>query len=176
MFAVAVLYPQSCMFGDFNEILEMHEKEGGALRWERQIDAFRAALGVCECRDLGYRGNIFTWQRGKSMDTVVRERLDRFVADNNWCNMFPYAEVIHFPICYSDHGAFLLKFGERPEKRQHGRLFWFEALWLSNDDCGRVMADAWKFGENVSVNAKIQQVATSLASWASKTCGPSGTT
>lgn len=29
------------------------------------------------------------------METLVRERLDRFVADNSWCNMFSYAEVIY---------------------------------------------------------------------------------
>lgn len=51
------------MFGDFNEILGMNEKEGGAVRGERQIDAFRAAIEDCGCRDLGYRGNVFTWQR-----------------------------------------------------------------------------------------------------------------
>ncbi|XP_048494301.1 uncharacterized protein LOC125494664 [Beta vulgaris subsp. vulgaris] len=105
------------------------------------------------------------------MDTVVRERLDRFVADINWCNMFPYAEVIHFPICYSDHGGILLKFGERPEQSQNGRLFRFEALWLSNDDCGKVVADVWKAVGNDSVRAKITKVAQSLTSWASKTFG-----
>ncbi|XP_057251804.1 uncharacterized protein LOC125498516 [Beta vulgaris subsp. vulgaris] len=131
------------LFGDFNEILGMHEKEGGAIRGERQIDAFREAVEECGCRDLGYRGNIFTWQRGKSIDTVIRERLDRCMADINWCNLFPYAEVIHFPICQSDHGAILLKFGDKPERRQQGKLFRFEALWLSSEDCSKVFGDVW---------------------------------
>lgn len=107
------------------------------MRGERQLDAFgEEALEVCGCRDLGFRGNVFTSQRGNSMDTLVRERLDRFIADNNWCSKFPYAEVIHFPICHSDHAAILLKFGDQLEKRMNGKLFRFEALWLSSDKCG----------------------------------------
>lgn len=52
------------MFGDFNETLGMNEKDVGAMRGERQINAFQEAIEDCVCRDLGYRGNIFTWQRG----------------------------------------------------------------------------------------------------------------
>lgn len=49
------------MFGDFNEILGLQEKEGGAVHGERQLEAFRKALEDCESRDLGYKGNTFTW-------------------------------------------------------------------------------------------------------------------
>ncbi|XP_056688734.1 uncharacterized protein [Spinacia oleracea] len=126
------------MFGDFNEIMGMHEKEGGAVRGERQLDAFREAIEACDCRDLGYKGNIFTWKRGTSMETMVRERLDRYIADTQWCSMFPYSEVIHFPICHSNHAAILLKFGDKEEKKKNGKLFRFEAMWLSRNECGAV--------------------------------------
>lgn len=76
------------MFGDFNEILGGQEKEGGVIQGERQIDAFRDAIEICGCQDLGYSGSTFTWQWGLTIDTLVRERLDRFLADNRWCTMF----------------------------------------------------------------------------------------
>lgn len=72
--------------------------------------------------------------------------LDRCIADNNWCNMFPYVEVIHFPICHSDNGVMLLKYGERSDKRHQGRLFRFEAIWLFSDNCNKVESDAWLVG------------------------------
>ncbi|XP_074306558.1 uncharacterized protein LOC141641810 [Silene latifolia] len=53
------------LFGDFNEILSAREKEGGAIREERQMDAFRSALDDCDLQDLGFIGNIYTWQRGR---------------------------------------------------------------------------------------------------------------
>ncbi|KAL2929580.1 Thymidylate kinase [Bienertia sinuspersici] len=89
------------IFGDFNEITSLAEKEGGAIRSERQMDSFRKAIDDCCLRDLGYKGSIFTW-------TCVRERLDRFFADDGWCNIYPFYEVIHFPIYKSDHALICL--------------------------------------------------------------------
>lgn len=49
------------MFGDFNEILSCTEKEGGSLRADRDMDAFRSCLDDCGLQDLGFRGSAFTW-------------------------------------------------------------------------------------------------------------------
>uniref|UniRef100_A0A803N9H2 Exo_endo_phos domain-containing protein n=1 Tax=Chenopodium quinoa TaxID=63459 RepID=A0A803N9H2_CHEQI len=134
------------MFGDFNEILGMHEKEGGAVRGERQIDAFREALVVCECKDLGFKGNIYTWQRGTSEETLAHERLDRYIACVGWCSIFH-------------------------TWRKNDKLFQFEALWLSNAECGNVVSDVWCVGVNESVPTRIAWVEESLTSWAEKTFG-----
>ena len=48
------------MFGDFNEITSLSEKEGGAPRCERLMDSFREAMDTCALRDLGFKGSIFT--------------------------------------------------------------------------------------------------------------------
>ena len=62
--------------GDFNEILFHHEKEGGRVRSQSQLQAFQTTLMDCELADIGYLGDVFTWQRGR-----IRERLDRGVAN-----------------------------------------------------------------------------------------------
>jgi hypothetical protein len=62
------------IIGDFNEILYSWEKEGGAPRANRYMKSFQDCLSDCGLEDLGYIGDIFTWQRGK-----IRERLDRDV-------------------------------------------------------------------------------------------------
>ena len=46
-------------FGDFNEILALHEKEGGAHRNERDICAFRSCIDDCNLVDSGFRGSCF---------------------------------------------------------------------------------------------------------------------
>lgn len=45
---------------DFNEILYSFEKEGGALRDERRMMAFREVLEDCELQDMGFMGSNFT--------------------------------------------------------------------------------------------------------------------
>jgi len=85
-------------FGDFNEILFHHEKEGGRARPQGHIQAFQDALADCGLADIGYTGDIFTWQRGK-----IRERLDRGVANPEWNIMFPNARLVNGEMVKSDH-------------------------------------------------------------------------
>jgi hypothetical protein len=84
--------------GDFNEILYNEEKEGGRPRTQRQLQAFHDALNTCQLSDMGYEGDMFTWQRGR-----VRERLDRAVANAEWRQMFPNARVVNCEMLKSDH-------------------------------------------------------------------------
>ncbi|XP_021722855.1 uncharacterized protein LOC110690338 [Chenopodium quinoa] len=132
------------MFGDFNEIVSNNEKEGGMTRRESLMGAFRGAIDDCELCDLGYWGSIFTWKRGTDPTTFVRERLDQFLGDNNWCSLFPYYEVRHFPIYHSDHAPILLTASDHPEDGRRSKQFKFEALWLSSDECGKVVEKSWK--------------------------------
>ncbi|XP_010694404.1 uncharacterized protein LOC104907208 [Beta vulgaris subsp. vulgaris] len=159
------------VFGDFNEITSLNEKFGGAIRGENHMDAFRNTIDDCELRDLGYKGSVFTWQRGNSMATLVKERLDRFLANNGWMAMFPYSEVIHFPIYKSDHAPILLKFGKDKTRYKKGKLFRFEALWLSKEECAEVVAKAWKDWGSDAITVRVAGVAASLSKWAHTTFG-----
>lgn len=67
-------------FGDFNEIIYASEKDGGANRRDCMIDAFREAVELCDIHDLGFHGSSFTWRCGNDLNTIIRERLDRFLA------------------------------------------------------------------------------------------------
>ncbi|CAL9021651.1 unnamed protein product [Prunus brigantina] len=82
--------PWVCI-GDFNEILAAHEKLGGAVRNERQMQNFRQAIDSCGLKDLGYRGPKFTWWRNGPED--IRVRLDRGLATWEWCTLFPQAKI-----------------------------------------------------------------------------------
>lgn len=49
--------------------------------------------------------------------------------------------------------------------------FRFEALWLSNDECGKMVSDAWLAGGRAPIHSRIEQVPASLSAWAGKTLG-----
>ncbi|KAA3489871.1 reverse transcriptase [Gossypium australe] len=89
--------------GDFNEILFSFEKQGGRIREERQMDAFRKILDDCELADLGFSGQWCTWERGRLVSNNIRERLDRGVANTSWWELFPNFEVCHLQHSFSDH-------------------------------------------------------------------------
>lgn len=82
-----------------------------------------------------------------------------------------YNEVIHFPICHSDHVAILLKFNTQCPYRNRGKLFWFKSLWLSNEECGAAVAEAWLVGDGSPIHSRLETVAGRLNSWAANTFG-----
>ena len=159
------------IFGDFNEIVSMTEKDGGAVRGERQMDDFREAIDDCSMSDLGFHGSCFTWKRGNSRATLIRECLDRFMGCARWRELFPWWHVTHLPIYKSDHAPILLKAGLRDPRGSGGRSFKFESLWLSRDECDQVVSDSWTRETGDDIDKRIGLLALDLSKWAASTFG-----
>lgn len=154
------------MGGDFNEILNYGEKEGGADREIRELTKFRETVDQCNLRDIGYRGQWYTWERGITTDTRIRERLDRFLASHTWLNLFPNASVEHLVRYQSDHEPILLRLQEhRKRKRKKKREFKFETSWLLDDSCEQIVRGAWENSDGQSFTEKIASVGRGLAVW-----------
>ena len=72
-----------CCFGDFNELLQVEDKQGGAPHAHYLMQAFRDVLDLCGLVDLGYSGPDYTWH-GRCRGELIWERLDRGVANYEW--------------------------------------------------------------------------------------------
>lgn len=129
-------------FGDFNEILRGEEKEGETVRHEPDMAAFRRCLEDCNVVDLGFRGSFYTLSRGNSPSTMIRERLDRFLATPCWVDLFPNINVRHFPIYKFDHAPILLNSSMPGREEYNEKLFKFESYWLTNDECRQVVSSS----------------------------------
>ena len=158
-------------FGDFNEILYASEKEGGAVRREYLMDAFRETVDVCGVQDLGFKGVRFTWKRGNEEGSMIRERLDRFLASDDWGAMFPHSSVRNFPIYKSDHAPILLETEIISRGRGAKKRFHFEAIWLSKPECHEVVKRAWVSRGNDTMAARIEGCSSALSGWAATTFG-----
>jgi len=91
------------VIGDFNELLHHNEKWGGRPRPYWQISAFRDVVNDCCLRDMGFKGNKFTWSNRRGGSLCTSERLDRALANQPWWGKFLNASVIHRLEAYSDH-------------------------------------------------------------------------
>ncbi|KAH6762363.1 hypothetical protein C2S52_019796 [Perilla frutescens var. hirtella] len=105
--------------GDFNEILYHHEKSGGVVREEVRIVNFRMALQDCALEDIGYSGFNYTWSNNHEGSKNILERLDRFLATDDWMEKFPLVKVEHLVRVVSDHS--LIHLFEIRNKRSQGR-------------------------------------------------------
>jgi hypothetical protein len=113
--------------GDFNEIVDQSEKWGANPRREGKMEIFRAALEHCNLSVLGYKGAKFTWTNCQPDENFVKVRLDRAVANPQWCCMFEGASVQVLAARSSDHKPLLLNWESNGQGNDTGkRGFKFE--------------------------------------------------
>lgn len=96
------------MCRDFNKILYVSEKRGSVPKEEGHMERFHDALRSCDFMDIGFLSPWFTWERGNSMRTNIRETFDRRVANDSWMSLFPIMGLRHLPTSTSDHCPLLL--------------------------------------------------------------------
>ena len=72
------------MTGDFNEITDHREKEGGRRRSDSSFLPFKQMLSDCGMLEFPFTGNMLSWVEKRSGGTTVRCRLDRAVGNEDW--------------------------------------------------------------------------------------------
>ncbi|XP_030478202.2 uncharacterized protein LOC115695264 [Cannabis sativa] len=96
------------LVGDLNVTLDHTKKIGGRDYDAREGEFLRNFLFKCGGIDLGSVGGIFTWKNSRLAPNCIRKRLDRVIADGDWCTVFSNARVQNYPIIGSDHAPILL--------------------------------------------------------------------
>ncbi|GJN31833.1 hypothetical protein PR202_gb20281 [Eleusine coracana subsp. coracana] len=98
--------PLFCM-GDFNELLNANEKFSTTTPIYNRISIFCSIVNDCGLIDLGYNGPAYTWTNRRFSSNPTFQRLDRCLANFEWCRIFPYTNVYHLPLIYEDHAPIL---------------------------------------------------------------------
>lgn len=103
--------------GDFNDLLDNDEKEGGPLRWEGSFLSFRNFVSQNGPWDLQFSGNSLSW-RGTRYSHFIQSRLDRAMANLDWIELFPAARSEYLRFEGSDHRPFLTHFDQHLKKKK----------------------------------------------------------
>ena len=158
-----------CCFGDFNEIVRSSEKSGHRNQSESQMQRFRAVIDECGFLDLGFRGLPFTWCNNRCGSATTWLRLDRFMATNEWIQLFSSAAVDHIECTTSDHKPICMNTHPMQVPRPRQKLFKFEDMWRMHPDCEPVVTQAWvpktKGSPLAQVKTKIQRCGEELNRW-----------
>jgi hypothetical protein len=81
------------------------------------MDGFRDAVSFCGFIDLGYIGLPYTWDNRQPMETNVKVRLDRGLANTDFLNLFQNNKVWHVQTTESDHCCLVLECTQNERRR-----------------------------------------------------------
>ncbi|KAL1208842.1 hypothetical protein V5N11_010520 [Cardamine amara subsp. amara] len=109
--------------GDFNDIVDASEKQGGPCRSEGSFTDLRTLMAECDLYDLKYMGNCLSW-RGQRYNHLVKCRLDRVMANSSWIEEFPSGRCEYMRFEGSDHRPVLTRFDT--EKKKSKGLFRYD--------------------------------------------------
>lgn len=99
------------------------------MRDEKRMELFRDILMKNGLMDLVFFGPCFTWGRGNTPETNIKERLNKRVANEEWSLRFLNASVKHLSHVMFNHCPLLLNLVEA-DTRMRIQDFQFKAWWI----------------------------------------------
>ncbi|XP_073363561.1 uncharacterized protein [Aegilops tauschii subsp. strangulata] len=136
------------------------------------MDRFKSALESCGLGDLGFVGDTFTWRNNNhTAANYIRERLDRAVATQAWCNRFTAYRVTNGDPRHSDHRPVIIDTDGAATIRRclnNNLSPRFEAGWLEEEGCRDIVKSCWEKEtqeEGKNVSGAVKGVLKELVDW-----------
>ncbi|KAL4376881.1 hypothetical protein GQ457_02G026440 [Hibiscus cannabinus] len=153
--------------GDFNEILTLSEKQGGNRKPHHQLTDFRECLLRNNLADCKPSRGWFTWMKSGPRTAPTRERLDRFIADNDWFLNFPTFRAWSEYSPNSDHHFILLDTvapSPAPGARGKDSVFRFDDCWAREPECISMVQSLWAHSTG-SFADRLATICDGLRQW-----------
>ncbi|KAM7473184.1 hypothetical protein LguiB_020427 [Lonicera macranthoides] len=153
--------------GDFNELCSQAEKYGGAPRLVGQMQVFRQAINDCGFSEIQAVNGFFTWAGYRKSVGLVKEKLDRVLAPQQWLQLFPEAKVELLDHHVSDHCPLRVSFKSSfcSVGQQKKRLM-FEAFWAKEQEAESIVMNQWNLGnDDIDICDRLSSCLRNLDRW-----------
>ncbi|KAG7616431.1 Endonuclease/exonuclease/phosphatase [Arabidopsis thaliana x Arabidopsis arenosa] len=152
--------------GDFNDIINSFEKQGGPVRHEGTFVDIRSFMAACDLYDLRHSGNFFSW-RGKRNDHLVHCRLDRAMSNSSWAETYPFSHSEYLRFEGSDHRPILTVL-DLTKKKKKG-IFRYDRRLRANEEVKNIIQAAWSADDQEDVHEKINRCRRDIITWTRET-------
>ncbi|KAG5594328.1 hypothetical protein H5410_035560 [Solanum commersonii] len=147
---------------DFNEVTNALEKLRGRPINNSKSSSFINCLDHMGMIDLGFTSQKYTWtNKHKNNKTIIMERLDRFLSNQDWLSLYPNSNVLHLPRTHLDHCPILLTCTKICAKAS--KIFRFETMWLRHPDFPNIVKAYWY--HNNEYNITIEDFTKVVMNW-----------
>ncbi|XXG88202.1 hypothetical protein AAC387_Pa12g0446 [Persea americana] len=161
-----------CVIGDFNSILLASEKHNIRPSSSPSVKEFNDMVLSSGLKDLGFRGNSFTWANNWQGQAYLAARLDRAFTNSPWLDRFVDPMITHLPRMSSDHSSLLLS--HRIRSLPKNTPFKFEEMWLSHNSFKSLVEQSWSIpisGNPQFIAQKMKVLKGNLKVWNLETFG-----
>lgn len=155
------------IIGDLNLILHHSEKRGGRNFDPREVSFAADFLHNEGMLDLGFTGNPFTWNNGRTDSAHIKQRIDKGLGTSNWLALFPDTIIQHLDFLESDHCPILMN--TNPSIHHGPKSFRVQAMWTKHIDFYNILNKSWIPSRNnnptVSLSANLKSTKQNLTHW-----------
>ncbi|KAG7579243.1 Ribonuclease H domain [Arabidopsis thaliana x Arabidopsis arenosa] len=149
--------------GDFNDIINSTEKQGGPERPEGSFIDFRTFLSECDLFDLQHSGNFLSW-RGQRYEHLVLCRLDRALSNSAWAEAYPSGRCEYLQFEGSDHRPLITYFSLK-QKRRKG-IFRYDRRLRDNKEISQIIIQNWQpDNQEEEVESKLGRCRRAIITW-----------
>jgi len=149
--------------GDFNEIKNNEEKNGGPRRPNRSFEDFNRMITNCDVHDLKFIGNKFSWT-GKRYSHNIWCCLDRTMANSDWMTLFPSAQTKFLDFEGSDHRPLVTNFCNTVDQRRN--QFRYDSRLFHKEGFRDMILESWEADNtSMTLNSRIRQSRKQMAAW-----------
>ncbi|GLT60633.1 hypothetical protein SLA2020_333910 [Shorea laevis] len=161
------------VMGDLNALLSYADRRGKGPISVSSFSCLEQFMESCELQEIGFKGNPYTWTNSRAGPANVQHRLDRALANSDWFQCYPHAQILHELKIGSDHSPLILcsnAFLKPPRK-----LFRFELKWTLENGYQECIQNGWQVhitgSEQYKVLGKLKNCRADLISWSKKLRG-----
>ncbi|XP_070013002.1 uncharacterized protein [Nicotiana sylvestris] len=156
---------------DFNVILSEEEKYGGLPVYLSEVEDFAHCADTCALCDLGFKRSLYNWWNGRSEIDCIFKRLDSFLANQQFLDLFPVLEIDDLIKYGSDHAHLLLSYNI--DTVQIKKPFKFLNFWTKHESFLKTVKENWEADSIVNTfiifQSKLKKVKSALAVWSKET-------
>lgn len=112
-------------------------------------------MDFCSLLKINSVGPKYTW-RGFRGGEEILVKLDRFMTNSIWLDLFPLSRALNLNPTKSDHLPILIEIKEaRPKKKKKKKKFRFEEFWLRDEECRKIIDSSWNISSDYDPFSKI---------------------
>ena len=98
-------------------------------------------MANCDIHDLHYNGRFYTWSNKQVSERRVMSKIDRFLGNDHWEEIFPNVVVTFLLEGIYDHSPMLVQFSLPCRGKKPFRFF---SVWSNMDDFLDVIKGVWE--------------------------------